>query len=706
MRKLLAPATQVMNRLTFPKKFLLITGLFLAALVSPLYELITSVQSDVAFSTQEQHGIRYLNPVMAMLENLVSSRILLQDVSKTTAQIQSGLAKKSKARQTLLKQLQANEERFGKPLGSTVLWQDAQKALVSLTAHSGDVAYTQAITKTLALYGPVSFNSNLVLDPDADTYSLMDTLVLQLPPLLDLLEQAESLSQKAVAQGALLPEDQVSLVTLRTQIQAKFEMTQADWDVMTAHTKETRLKPALLPGWTRYHTALKAYMVTLDTVIRDPGSVSTQKLSAQARQAHQEAWQLYQQQADWFDRLLKARISALSPKIYRAIVLPFLCIVVIVFLLIGFYTSITEAIRQLVHTARRLAQGDLTARLKLDTQDEMTQLAVSLNAMADSFSGLIHQIRENSQTVAASSEELFSISSHMKSSAEQMITVAQTSSQVTGDVETNIQTVTESIGESTADLQEVHVSVNAVAAAIEEMTASLTEVSQNTIQASKVASRAEESAKTTRSIMETLKRAVSDIENVIELINALATQTNLLALNAAIEAVSAGEKGKGFMVVAEEVKSLAQQSSQATEEVRQKISEIQTASHSATQALEDIVHVIDGMCQINNTIASAVEEQTVTINQICQNISGSSGGSGRHHTHVLGHLKRLTHGSEKITHEASSMARQAGVMANNMTQVQQSAHANATSAGEVHATSQELAQLASHLEQLLTRFQS
>jgi methyl-accepting chemotaxis protein len=127
--------------------------------------------------------------------------------------------------------------------------------------------------------------------------------------------------------------------------------------------------------------------------------------------------------------------------------------------------------------------------------------------------------------------------------------------------------------------------------------------------------------------VQALVEASQKIGDVVNLISEIAAQTNLLALNATIEAARAGEAGKGFAVVASEVKGLANQTARATEDVSQKIGEIQSATGESSKAIEAIGHVINRLAEISGAVAAAVEEQGTAAKEISRNVQEVARGS-------------------------------------------------------------------------------
>ena len=199
--------------------------------------------------------------------------------------------------------------------------------------------------------------------------------------------------------------------------------------------------------------------------------------------------------------------------------------------------------------------------------------------------------------------------------------------------------------------EEASTNVRSVAAASEELAASISEISRRVNQSREIAERASGAAEKTDGTVQSLVATTERISQIVSLINDIAAQTNLLALNATIEAARAGEMGKGFAVVASEVKSLADQTSKATDEIATQINAMQSVSNEAAGAIRDIGEVIGEINEISAEISVAVEQQGGATQEIAQNVNEAAKGTQE----VSESTILVTKGATETEHSASNV---------------------------------------------------
>jgi methyl-accepting chemotaxis protein len=272
------------------------------------------------------------------------------------------------------------------------------------------------------------------------------------------------------------------------------------------------------------------------------------------------------------------------------------------------WLSIVKVLRidaQVIETA---ADGDLSPRMPVVGKDELGQMALAYNAMMDRFQETVDGIRRAVGEVTASADGLEQASSTMTGAAEataaELETVAISARRTSDEVET--------IADGTHQLRQA-----------------IAEISNNTSEVSRTADQAVTGAAQASQNVGRLAESSQHISEVLKTITAIAAQTNLLALNATIEAARAGEAGRGFAIVAGEVKVLAQSTADATEEIARRIEEIQRDTNEAVTAVGGFTDVIGSIAEHQLTIAAAVEEQTATTGAMVDGASTVSSGAER-----------------------------------------------------------------------------
>ena len=297
---------------------------------------------------------------------------------------------------------------------------------------------------------------------------------------------------------------------------------------------------------------------------------------------------------------------------------------------IGAMAKAVQVFKQNAIETERLAEAQrATDQAKLAHVDALNRLTASfetkISAVITALSGAADDMVSEASSLSSTAEQ----------ANRQSLAVASASEQASANVQT-------------------------VASAAEELTSSIAEIARQVSQSTKVSQTAVSGAARASKVIGGLADAAQRIGEVVQLINNIASQTNLLALNATIEAARAGEAGKGFAVVASEVKTLANQTGKATEDIAQQVSAIQAATQQAVETVNEVGRVISEINQISATIALAVEQQSAATREISRNVQEAANGTRE----VNVNISSVTRTAAETGNAAQKVNTVAGAVAN------------------------------------------
>lgn len=318
--------------------------------------------------------------------------------------------------------------------------------------------------------------------------------------------------------------------------------------------------------------------------------------------------------------------------------------------------SLVPPLKSLTANMGRLAEGDTSVDVDgAGRKDEIGAMSRAVQVFRDHAierGRLEEKEHKESKVKEAERERMARLTNDFATAAASIIEgVAQSASELEETAKTLsavASSTAEKVDRGAAASEEASRNVGTVAASAEQIEGSIKEIGHQVDQATQIVGRADSDVKESSAKIDNLAGSVRKIGEVVTLIQDIAEQTNLLALNATIEAARAGDMGKGFAVVASEVKTLANQTAKATEEISNQIAEIQSSTNAAVETIQGIAGTMGQVREITSTIAAAVEEQGSATGEITRNVQQAAQGTDE----VAGSMGSVAEGSSETNASA------------------------------------------------------
>lgn len=355
--------------------------------------------------------------------------------------------------------------------------------------------------------------------------------------------------------------------------------------------------------------------------------------------------------------------------------------------------SIRKPLIALSESAEKISHGDLTQHIEVRTHDEIGKLAQSFNEMSFKLKQVIQAVQNSIENVAASSEEL-------TASAGQ-------TTQATEHITSSIEQFSNSNEHQNDMIEKSSVQLNEMDRSLSLMVDTTSHMMESSIDSSKTAQAGGELVQKTAGQMQTIEQAVKeaelviqgleqkskDITNILGVINGIADQTNLLALNAAIEAARAGEAGRGFSVVAEEVRKLAEQSGSSSKEIESLTNEIVEEIEKSQNMFKQVAGEVQSGLNITDETKISFEKITDKTSEMTEQMKQMNGTA-----------KELSHGSNDISHAVNQIKELSRESSAGFQDIAASAEEQLASMEEISSSSATLSQMAEELRELIKQF--
>ncbi len=634
IKLLLTPVMAVFNRLSIIQKFLIMLVLYIIPVVYITYFTVTTNAEFMKLNLSEQQGLHYVHQLSPLFKNIAQARGLTNSYLNGNEGVKTKISSLHQQIDTILTRVKSFEQDKENPLDPDFLlgqiesdWQSLKGNVFNQEAGKVFKKHTRIIETVLKLIIHSSENSGLILDPDKGTSYLLDSITRQLPLLSETIGKTRGLGAGIAAKGSFSSTNFVQLSNFVLTIDKTSEQLEHDLQGMINNKLE--LNSQFYQMKDKVLKAVKSFSdLTANELLEARKiSINSNQYFSEGTKAIASVLELFDENVNLAVKLLEQKESELKFEIAINLISLFVLLATVIYFFTAFYQNIMLSIRSIKETVSKVADGDLTVQVVMESQDEMQMIAKHLNQMIEANRTLV---------------------SHVYESADEVVLSAQNNS-------TTAEATSEGLNEQNMEIEQV-------ATAMNEMTATVHDVAQNAERTAEAAKNADDESsqgksivdqtissiqllsseiETADTIIKELEVSASNIGNVLDVIQSIADQTNLLALNAAIEAARAGESGRGFAVVADEVRTLASRTQESTGEIRQMIEKLQSSANNATSAmsrgseqsnitvkqaadagaaLNRIAEAVDAISQMSEQIASAAVEQSAVAEEINRSV--------------------------------------------------------------------------------------
>ncbi len=636
MKSLLYPAIALMNRLSFGMKFSLISILFFLPMLVTNYYLVRDSYRQFHATQVELQSLELLGSSLALRGDLETLGNLVQ--------INAVLGQSGKAEEVDAQIASLEQRLMSRLSGLTAVVADEEQArdfharrdemLTQLKAAQAESSLQSKVAMLDKLLGQAQVLSKMIAgqaglsqDSDLAIRQLSELMTTVTPEVTQTLGEGRAMGAYSLGQGFLN-----SAVSTRFEdLLQHLDKLAADYALKLQDTLATEPGAHASLGTLaqRSQASIKqaSELFEEQVVVADSLDAPWQAFYQQLSGLMEQTYALNTATGEFLDQLLQQRL--VEHRLHMIVLVSALACVflLIVYLYSGFYASTRHTLKSLGAMMDKVAAGDMTVSFRPSSRDELGELGEVFNGTVQRIHDLIEQV---GHTVV-----------EVERQAEQVHAVSARSNQAVSGQRGQIEQVATAMNQMSATAQEVARSAAAAvnsAHSVNQETVSgrgLVESQQGNI--ARLAGEIDQSV----AVIHQLASDSQAISRVLEVIKSIAEQTNLLALNAAIEAARAGEQGRGFAVVADEVRTLAKRTQQSTEEIEQMISRLQGGvgaavkamdtshqvaagtvgqSQQVQQALENILGAVGSIVDQNQQIAAAVEQQTAVAQDIDQNI--------------------------------------------------------------------------------------
>jgi methyl-accepting chemotaxis protein len=635
MKQIFQPGVLLLNRLKFGRKFLLLFIIFTVSLVTIGSFYIRSLEEKTNFVEKEKVGLLYIGNLLDSLHELQKHREYSLIYLTGDTSVESKLKETEKRVNKTIERIQAIHkqnkdlfrisEQWKTFLGS---WQLIEQNWATFTTDEAIKRHNIIINDLTLLMVTIADRSNLTLDNNIDNNYLVRLIVDRLPYLTELIGSTQALALEIAINKQIDEHEKARLTYLINSLDSSIiSFNNSTISIFRENKKMSekfnQYKDRVMTETFAISNVIDSEFLRVETVTIEP-----KMIYEKTNGAHEQLYKTAQFGIDVLTKTIEQEYASLNADKSKTVAVIIIVSLIIIYLFSAFYRSVRNNIDLIEWMTKQAAKGDLTARMNINTKDEFAQIAASFNSLIESFRSIISVNQQLVEEVSASSEELTAITEETMQATGQVATTMEEVAQGTGKQLNYAKQNTQAIRSLMNDTRYLSERAKQVASSSVEMTEEATKGTASVHEMIGQMKNVNDLVSRSSNIIKTLHERSNNIGQMTQMITTIAEQTNLLALNAAIEAARAGEHGKGFAVVADEVRKLAEQSSQSAKQIHMLLSEIQKdTSHSMDAMAYVLQEAQKGVAVANNTgtifekILHATHEVTEQISDVSSRLT-------------------------------------------------------------------------------------